>query len=87
MEEQQYDNLKNYLSNWTLPDDLTLEQWKQIRGQAYNFLVLKNILYRKNRTDPLQPLRVVQQNELATLLKRLHEDPLSGHLGIDATFN
>ena len=87
METKRYNLLKCYLTDWTFPEDTTEEERKKLKGQAIHFLVKNQRLFKKNRKNPETPLRVVQKDEVSSLLKRLHEDPLSGHFGINNTYH
>jgi hypothetical protein len=86
MDPSYYHTLIHYLTNWTFPENSTLEEQKKIKGQAQSFLVKEQVLYKKNRKDPTQPFRVIQEEEVLPLITRLHSDPLSGHFGIENTF-
>jgi len=86
MDLQRYHNLTQYLTDWTYPPNTTPEEQRKTRGQAQRFLTKNNILYRKNKNNLSLPLRVVKPDEVHNLIQRLHQDPLSGHLGIENTF-
>ena len=45
--------------------------------------MLDQVLYKKRKGDPQ---RVVQEEEVRFLVKRLYEDPTSGHFGIQHTY-
>ena len=85
METKQYNLLIHYLTDWTFPEETTEEEQKKLKGQAIHFLVKNQRLFKKNRKNPETPFRVVQKDEVPSFLKRLHEDPLSGHFGINNT--
>jgi hypothetical protein len=87
MDPLHYNTLTHYLTHWTFPENATFEEQKKIKGQAQSFLVKDQVLYKKNRRYPTQPFRVIQEEEVFPLLTRLHSDPLSGHFGIENTFN
>ena len=54
-----------------------------MKGLAQHYVLSNGVLSKKNKTQ--EPLRVVRDVEVPDLLKRLHQDPLSGHFGIQAT--
>jgi len=86
MDDDRYRQLATYLNHDIYPDNFTPEQQKKLRGQAQHFLVYDRLLFKKNRKNSAQPLRVVKKDEVKSVIKRLHDDPLSGHLGITNTF-
>jgi len=81
-----YQNLIQYLTTLSHPLSFTEKERRSIQGQASKYLVIQDTLYKKSKLQPDHPLRVIQQDEVPPLVKRLHEDPTSGHLGIDSTF-
>ena len=86
MKKEVYQTLQQYLTNWTFPNGITEKDKKKIQGMTIRYHVKNNLLYRKNKKDHHQPLRVVRRSEVLPLIKRLHEDPLSGHFGIESTY-
>ena len=87
MDQDHYQHLVQHIKYQVFPDNSTDKEQRKIQGQSLKFLVKNEILYKRNKTDPDQPLRVVKEGEVTSLLKRIHEDPVSGHFGIHNTFN
>ena len=88
MEQKHYHNLHStYLLYNTLPEDFSPQQQQQLIKQSDNYILKDNLLFKKNKNNSRQLYRVIMKSELATVLYMMHNDPTSGHLGIDATFN
>jgi len=83
MEPIHYQHLVQYLTDWSYPPEFTEEERKKLRGQAQKFFAQDQVLYKKRKEEPQ---RVVQEDEVPSLVKRLHEDPTSGHFGIQHTY-
>jgi len=83
MEPIHYQHLVQYLTDWSYPPEFTEEERKKLRGQAQKFFAQDQVLYKKRKEEPQ---RVVQEDEVPLLVKRLHEDPTSGHFGIQHTY-
>jgi hypothetical protein len=87
MDTTAYQNIFNYLTNFITPANLTIIELKAFKKQATQYFIQNGQLYKKNRYLPNQPLRVIQAHELETLLFDSHANILSGHFGIDGTYN
>ena len=87
MDPQFYQQLVLYLTTLTHFPNLEEKTWRKIQGESRKFQVIQDLLYKKNKAHPEHPLKVIQPDEVPPLLKRLHDDPTSGHMGIDSTFN
>jgi len=81
-----YQHLIQYLTTLTHSPTLTEKEQRNIQSQARKYQVMQDVLYKKDKSQPEHLLRVIKQDEVAPLVKRLYEDPTSGHLGIDGTF-
>src|SRR5205807_1061462 len=86
MNLDRYQQLYNYLESEILPDDLTKYQQKQIMNQSRFFEIRHHLLYKKNRKDSQQPLRVIKWTEVEPILYMMHKHPTAGHLGTNAMF-
>ena len=86
MNLDRYQQLYDYLESEILPDDLTKYQQKQIMNQARFFEIRHHLLYKKNRKDSQQPLRVIKWTEVEPILYMMHKYPTAGHLGMNAMF-
>jgi len=82
-----YQHLVLYLTSLSYPPTLDEKAQRRIQGESRKFQVIEDTLYKKNKANPDSPLKVIQEDEVPSLLKRLHDDPTSGHMGIDSTFN
>ena len=86
MEPQHYYNIFNYLLTNTIPKDFSPQQEQQIIKQAKFYILKDNILYKKDKVNQRKLYRVITKAETPTVLYMMHNDPTSGHLGIEATF-
>ena len=87
MEQKHYFNIYTYLFHNTLPEDFSPQQQQQLIKQSNNYILKDNLLFKKDRKNSRKLYRIITKDELATVLYMMHNDPTSGHLGIDATFN
>ena len=82
-----YYNLLRYLENKTFGELITETQQQRIIQQAKHFVVQNGLLFKINRRkDAVHPLRVLKENEIESIMKYMHEDPLSGHFGFNGTY-
>ena len=81
-----YYNLYNYLKSDKIPDDFTDHEKKQLINQTRHYETKYKLLYRKNRKNPQQPLRVIKWNEVEPVLYMMHKHPTAEHLGTDAMY-
>jgi len=86
MDEQRYQQFVQLIDHGTTATTVSPEEEKKLQGQAQHFITHQQILYKKNRHDPTTPLRIVKTHEAPYIIRRLHEDPRSGHLGVANTF-
>jgi hypothetical protein len=87
MDPTQYKHLLQYINRGTIPSYFTPAEVTKLKGQSQHFLVNHSILFKKNRQEPQNPLRVVKTVEKPPLLKTLHQDIHSGHFGINGTYS
>jgi transposase InsO family protein len=78
-------NLTEYLDFYIYPKDFTLDQKAKLRRQALLYFLRDGRLFRKNRKNPEQPLRVISAQELDIILYNMHTDPLTGHFALKGT--
>jgi len=83
MNQNHYQHLIQYLTDWSYAPELSDDDKKKIRGQAGKYFVQNQVLYKKRKDNPQ---RVVKEEEVLSLVKRIHEDPTSGHFGIQHTY-
>ena len=86
MNLDQYINLYNYIELDILPNELTDIEEKQLIRQARHFETKHGLLYKKNRKDPTQPLRVIKWTEVEPILYMMHKHPTVEHLETDAIY-
>lgn len=87
MNLESYEQLYQYLETGKLPDKLDNKQRTTLRKQSTHYLIQNHQLFRRNTKNPLEPLRVIKENELESALHNLHSNILTGHFGIEATYN
>ena len=87
MDPIEYQQLKQYLINQTLPKDL--KDQNRVKSKSQFFKVQDNLLYKINRRKRTwgELIRVLQEHEVEPVLFMLHNHPLGGHLGVDIVFN
>jgi len=88
MDTNQYDRIFNFLSNQTLPSDLTNnQQIRKFKNFCNPFVVKNNYLYRVDKQKKDNLLRVVRTFELDAILYMMHNSPTAGHFSIEIMFN
>ena len=87
MELQQYQALKEYLEEGIYPSEYNNKQQQKLRTAAQYFRVENNKLYHHSEEEKEQLQRVIKITELETILYNTHDNPLSGHLKFEATYN
>src|SRR5436305_2918183 len=85
MEDTHYKNLFNYINSKILPTEEKDKQ--QILRQSKNYVVKNNFLYKLDKNNKNNFIRVVKINELDSILYMFHDDPLGGHFATDSMFN
>ena len=78
-----YYNLYNYLELDTIPDNFIDNEKKQLINQTRHY---NKLLYRKNRKNPQQLLRVIKWNEVKPVLYIMYKHPTAEHLGTNAMY-
>lgn len=87
MEQQEYNQLKNFLQQNILPTHLSTVQERKLVSKSRSFTINNGNLYKKNKQDRNQPLRVIQKEEMPSILEKFHSEDLAGHMGINATYS
>ncbi|GES99293.1 uncharacterized protein LOC105343682 [Rhizophagus clarus] len=75
-----------FLTTLLLPVHLSKEQQAAIKRKSRYFVVIDEQLYKKNKSNPNWPLKVVKQDEIDDVLHHMHSDPLAGHFSLDETY-
>ena len=79
MEEQQYNQLFNYLSNQTYPTTLNQIQQHKLNVLSKHYIIKHNLLYKINKNNSNNPIRVLKKTELKPALYMFHNDPTAAH--------
>ena len=79
METENYNNLLNFIFEQKYPPNFTPPQEKQLENQAKHFSVENNLLYKIDKNNPKNKLRVVRKWELDPVLYMFHNDPTAAH--------
>jgi hypothetical protein len=87
MEPQQYTALFNYLTTQEYPAGYNIKKKNQLKKAATYFEIHNNLLWHKSEQDAEQLQRVIKISELEAVLYNSHDNPLSGHLKFEATYN
>jgi Integrase zinc binding domain/Integrase core domain len=87
MDYDYYQQMLRYLNTLEISEFKDITQRKAFLKQSQYYLVQDKILFRKNRVDVREPLRVVKDIELQDILHNLHSNILAGHFGKDGTYN
>jgi hypothetical protein len=87
MDPRHYYNIYNYLTNKIIPSEFSTKQIEQLQRQSGNFIIKYENLYKKDYKNPEKLYRVITKEETPLVLYMYHNDPTSGHLGIETTFN
>jgi hypothetical protein len=82
-----YQQLYKYLTSGDVPEELNQKQTTTFKKQATHYLIVNKLLHRRNTKTPSEPLKVIKTTELETTLHNLHSNILSGHFGIEGTYN
>eukprot|EP00253_Pinus_taeda_P022331 PITA_22331 len=81
--ESQYADLIFYLKNGYAPPNLSYKNKRAIRLEAKNFIIIDDVLFRKNYDSIL--LRCLEKLEAQKVLQELHDGPAGGHFGANTT--
>ena len=87
MDLDTYQQIYRYLKTGEVPEEWTVKQITTFKKQSTHYLIQNNLLFRRNNKNPMEPLKVIKSTELESILHNLHSNILSGHFGIEATYN
>jgi hypothetical protein len=87
MDLMEYNAFIDYLIHHNYPTDYTTQQKQKLARQAVQYTVENGILFKKNKRNPENPLRIITLQDRDKLLYNLHSSPLSGHFGIRKTID
>ena len=77
--------LMAYLDFNTYPLNYSAEQRAKLRRQAIPYFLRDSVLYKRNKKNEEQPLRVISEKELDIILYSVHTSPSSGHFAAKKT--
>jgi hypothetical protein len=87
MDLETYQQIYRYLTTGDVPEGWTTKQITTFKKQTTHYLTQNNLLFRRNNKNPTEPLKVIKTTELENILHNLHSNILTGHFGIEATYN
>jgi Integrase zinc binding domain/Integrase core domain len=85
MDLTEYNAFINYLTQHDYPPNYTTQQKQKLARQAIQYTCENGILFKKNKRNPEQPLRIITLQDRDKLLYNLHSSPLSGHFAVKKT--
>jgi hypothetical protein len=85
MDLKVYNEFIDYLLRHNYPPELTPQQKQKLARQATQYIVENGILFKKNKQNPENPLRVITLQDREKILYNLHSSPLAGHFGLKKT--
>ena len=68
-----YYQLARYLDDLTQPAEFTSKERRSFKAKARHYILLNELLYKKNRQNPQRPLRVIKLSEVERILYSFHE--------------
>ena len=83
----EYYQLVNYLDTLQLPENSSVKEQKKLKNKAAHYLIKNKALYRRNQKDLDTPLKVIRPMEVEEILVNEHSIAITGHFGIEATYN
>jgi len=81
-----YYNLYNYLNNQQLPNNLTPQQTTKFINFTKNFIIKNNFVYKIDKRNINNLLRIIKNFEVEPILFMMHNDPTAGHFATDIMF-
>src|SRR5947199_4127707 len=84
MDRIKYNELVNFLIG-NIFQDWDKRKIKQLENESKSFEVKYGILYKKGNNE--KSLRVLKEDEIDTIIFMVHNHPMGGHFGKDATYN
>ena len=87
MELQQYQAIKTFLETEEYPSGYSDRQKQKLKTAAKYFRSNNNKLYHQSEENSENYQRVIKITELEIILFNTHDNPLSGHLKFEATYN
>src|ERR1044071_6901796 len=87
MDIQNYQQIYLYLKEQTLPTTLTtMKQQQKFKNYCSQFQLKNNFIYKKDRKNNTNLLRVIRIHEIEPVLFMMHDDPTTGYFAVDKMF-
>jgi hypothetical protein len=87
MDEDQYQQIFQYLKGNRIDESLSNRKRQQIINKTKYYQIVSEQLYKKPRKQNSGLLKVVGRSEFETLMEMMHDHSTAGHLGIESTYN
>ena len=87
MENQQYFQFYNYITNQQIPENFNQQQIQQLKRRARHFIIQNQLLFKTDKNNSTKFYRVIRKEELPALLYMMHNDPTSGHFATEAMYH
>ena len=87
MDRTHYQHLKHYLETAQTPDSFSSIQKTKLVSKSNYYIIVNDQLYKRDRRNKKNLLRVIQQHEVEPILYLMHNHPIGAHLGTDKMFN
>src|SRR5579863_8144577 len=85
MNNELYCGLTEYLDTLQIPADTSSEIAMEIRKTINHYFLRNGILHRRRNGQP--PLLVIPERRKREALEEAHDNPLSGHNGVNNTYH
>ena len=79
MEESTYNNLLTYLTTGNYPNSLNQTQQNNLKTQLKYYHIQHDLLYKKNRNNVNEFIRVLKRFEVGPTLYIFNNDPTAAH--------
>ena len=87
MDSTHYQHIKYYLINQKVLETWTTKEQQSIKRKSQYYILKNNLLYRYDKQNQNNLLKVIQQHEVELILFMMHNHPLGGHFRTEAMFN
>src|SRR6185436_4471516 len=87
MDEELYQQLMQHLKSGRINDNLSNREKRKLLNKSKYFKEINGQLYKKPKRGSTEMLKVIRRSEFEDLIKIMHNYPISGHMGINTTYN
>ena len=87
MDEELYQQLMQHLKSGRINDNLSNREKRKLLNKSKYFKEIKGQLYKKPKRGSTEMLKVIRKSEFENLMKIMHNHLISGHMGINTTYN